>query len=582
MPKRGSRHVDSHSDPEPGSSSPPPSVVRSPVRTGKKRRRLANSLKKLKEEMTLICLSVERFQRNVTSEINELKNAILQTRPFPTSTQGENLRNLKLQCKTKLPQRVYTGSNLGGDQGTGIDIILIDADTNQIITTGIESSIKVQAVALEGDFSQEEHENWPREEFDRYIVKERKQRRPLLIGDLQVTLKEGAGNLNNLIVTDNSSWNRSRMFRIGVQVASGYCEGTRIREAFTEPFVVLEQRGESNKKNDQPESNDYVWRLKGIGKGGPFHKKLEENEITNVEEFLRAYARDQHALRNILGSGMTTGKWNSLIDHAKTCPPNGKLFVYYPGAERNYGLIFDNFACLAGLIVNGVPQWIKFVSDSEKQGVGEQVKMAHRNWKDVTEYDGPREFDPLIERGIFPHAAAKAVIPGNHRGILPGHSLSLPDFPIQISIGHVKSSMCLNSGLAGQQEVNASSSLVAEQGSTSQQISVQAGEASMPRQQYTSSSYHFSISSPPSPMLFNADELHTISSWDSFDWNMYFSDLANTNNNLQRVGSFASVSDPSYSSSSKDKAVIRWFKVKAVLKWGFIHKKRSKATLREL
>lgn len=151
---------------------------------------------------------------------------------------------MKLQCKTKLAQRTYTESKLVGDQGTGIHIVLIDADTNQIITTGIESFIKVYVVVLEGDFNREDHENWSREEFDNYIVKERQQKRPLLIGDLQVTLKEGVGSLNNLTFTDNSSWVRSKMFRIGVQVASGYYEGTRIREALTEPFSVLEHRGE--------------------------------------------------------------------------------------------------------------------------------------------------------------------------------------------------------------------------------------------------------------------------------------------------------------------------------------------------
>lgn len=76
------------------------------------------------------------------------------------------------------------------------------------------------------------------------MVKEREGKRPLLTGDLQVTLKEGVGTLGELTFTDNSSWIRSRKFRLGLKVASGYCEGMRIREAKTDAFTVKDHRGE--------------------------------------------------------------------------------------------------------------------------------------------------------------------------------------------------------------------------------------------------------------------------------------------------------------------------------------------------
>jgi len=64
-----------------------------------------------------------------------------------------------------------------------------------------------------------------------------------LTGDLQVTLKEGVGTLGDFTFTDNSSWIRSRKFRLGLKLASGY-EGMRIREAKTEAFHVKDHRGE--------------------------------------------------------------------------------------------------------------------------------------------------------------------------------------------------------------------------------------------------------------------------------------------------------------------------------------------------
>lgn len=61
-----------------------------------------------------------------------------------------------------------------------------------------------------------------------------------------MTLKEGVGTLGELSFTDNSSWIRSRKFRLGVKVAPGYCKGIRVREAKTEAFAVKDHRGECN------------------------------------------------------------------------------------------------------------------------------------------------------------------------------------------------------------------------------------------------------------------------------------------------------------------------------------------------
>ena len=131
-----------------------------------------------------------------------------------------------------------------GEQGAAVHIVLIDATTGQLVTAGPESSAKLDIVVLEGDFNNEDDDNWTEEEFESHVVKEREGKRPLLTGDLQVMLKEGVGTLGELTFTDNSSWIRSRQFRLGLKVASGCCEGIRIREAKTEAFTVKDHRGE--------------------------------------------------------------------------------------------------------------------------------------------------------------------------------------------------------------------------------------------------------------------------------------------------------------------------------------------------
>jgi hypothetical protein len=75
-------------------------------------------------------------------------------------------------------------------------------------------------------------------------INERDGKRPLLTGELFVTLKEGEGCLGDFQFTDNSSWIRSRRFRLGVKAVAGCCEGIRIQEAKTDPFIVKDHRGE--------------------------------------------------------------------------------------------------------------------------------------------------------------------------------------------------------------------------------------------------------------------------------------------------------------------------------------------------
>jgi hypothetical protein len=131
-----------------------------------------------------------------------------------------------------------------GEQGSGIHVALLDADTGQIVSRGPEASMKLDIVVLEGDFAADDEENWTREEFENALVRERDGKRPLLAGELSVMLKDGVATLSELTFTDNSSWIRSRKFRIGVKVSDSVFEGLQIREAVTEAFTVKDHRGE--------------------------------------------------------------------------------------------------------------------------------------------------------------------------------------------------------------------------------------------------------------------------------------------------------------------------------------------------
>ena len=120
----------------------------------------------------------------------------------------------------------------------------MDPNTGNVVQSGPESVAKLNVVVLEGDFNEEADDDWTKEHFESHEVKEREGKRPLLTGDLQVILKEGVGTLGDLTFTDNSSWIRSRKFRLGVKVAAGSCAGIHVREGKTEAFAVKDHRGE--------------------------------------------------------------------------------------------------------------------------------------------------------------------------------------------------------------------------------------------------------------------------------------------------------------------------------------------------
>ncbi|GAB2245991.1 hypothetical protein Droror1_Dr00001484 [Drosera rotundifolia] len=345
------------------------------------------------DSLQKLCSSLEPILRRVVSEeveraLAKLGPARIAGRSSPKMIEGSDGRNLQLHFKSRLSLPIFTGGKVEGEQGAAIHIVLVDANTGHVVTDGPESSVKLDVLVLEGDFNNEDKDGWTSEEFESHVVKEREGKRPLLTGDLHVTLKEGVGTLGELTFTDNSSWIRSRKFRLGLKVASGYCEGIRIRELRTEAFTVKDHRGELYKKHYPPALTDEVWRLEKIGKDGSFHKKLNSSKIFTVEDFLRFAVRDSQELRSILGSGMSNRMWDALMEHAKTCVLSGMLYVYYPDYTRNVGAVFNNICELSGLISGEQYLSADSLSDSQKVLVDNLVKKAYENWHQVVEYDG--------------------------------------------------------------------------------------------------------------------------------------------------------------------------------------------------
>ncbi|KAK0571288.1 hypothetical protein LWI29_013665 [Acer saccharum] len=369
--------------------------------------------------------SLEPLLRRIVSEeveraLTKFSNDKLPTSTPPPRIQGPGEKNLQLHFKTRMPPHLFTGGKVEGDQGAAIHVVLVDVNSGSIIQTGLESAAKLSVAVLEGDFNEEDDDDWTQEHFESHEVKAREGKRPLLTGDLHVILKEGLGTLGDLAFTDNSSWIRSRKFRLGVKVFPGYCEGIRIREAKTEAFAVKDHRGELYKKHYPPALHDEVWRLDRIAKDGALHKKLIKADISTVEDFLRLLVKDPQKLRNILGSGMSNRMWENTMEHAKTCVLGGKLYVYYTDETHNTGVVFNHIYELRGLIADGQFVSLELLNHNQKISVDSLVKMAYENWHQVVEYDG-KVLNSLTSSKNANRASAVSIVDNNYD---PNHCIS--------------------------------------------------------------------------------------------------------------------------------------------------------------
>ncbi|XWS58117.1 hypothetical protein CRYUN_Cryun08bG0007200 [Craigia yunnanensis] len=374
--------------------------------------------------MNRIVLNLEPMLRSWVRE--EVERATLSSfhpssRSSLNQIEASRGRSLQLHFVNKLPSTIFTGSKVEAEDGNPIRIILVDATSQTIVSTRSLSSIKVEIVVLNGDFGADGREDWTEDEFNASVLREREGKRPLVTGDLNVTLVDGAVTVDNVIFTDNSSWIRSRKFRLGARIVQWIsCEVT-IREARSEAFVVKDHRGELYKKHYPPFLRDEVWRLERIAKDGAFHKRLASKNILTVKDFLRLHVTDPSALRNILGGGISNRVWDTIIDHALSCVLDDDEWYAYYGASQRVGLLLNSIYLVVAATFYGLNyQPVENLTFSQKHLVEDAKRQAYKNVGDLVLTDRPAIMGPSMpSRNLLPE-------PLN----IPNLRLQQPDFSI--------------------------------------------------------------------------------------------------------------------------------------------------------
>lgn len=197
---------------------------------------------------------------------------------FPLTPQ----RAWKLAFRSPVKLSILTGRKIVDGNGNPLEVILVGEDTGGLLS----QFLRIELVPLLGDFPGENRNGWDAEEFQESIVRPRQANRPLLVGHVSLTMRQGTVTVDDLQFTDNSSWVRGGTFCIGARVVPGTYDGaSRIQEALTNPILVRDQQ--ANRKHYPPVLGDHVWRLDKIRKDGVLHRKLMECGIRTVQDFLR-------------------------------------------------------------------------------------------------------------------------------------------------------------------------------------------------------------------------------------------------------------------------------------------------------
>ena len=153
-------------------------------------------------------------------------------------------KRYRLQFQGNLPQTLFTGNRVEAENRQPLRLVLTDAATSQTVSSGPLSSAKVELLVLDGDFNADERLEHTEREFGESVVFEREGKRPLLSGEVVVVLDRGTASVRDISFTDNSSWIRSRRFRLGARMSRASSIEERVQEAVSNPFLVKDHRGE--------------------------------------------------------------------------------------------------------------------------------------------------------------------------------------------------------------------------------------------------------------------------------------------------------------------------------------------------
>ncbi|KAJ7970355.1 Calmodulin-binding-like protein [Quillaja saponaria] len=382
--------------------------------------------------------ALEPLLRRVVAEevecvMRSFSRSMMNRSPSLRIQASEQSSTLQLIFRKKLSIPVFTASKILDIDNNPLQVLLVDKTGDQVmIPTTLPHSLKLEIVVLDGDFPSGDTVTWTSKEFNNKIVKERTGKRPLLTGELNLTLRDGIAPIGDLEFTDNSSWIRSRKFRVGVRVVPGSYQGVRICEGITDALVVKDHRGELYKKHHPPKLQDEVWRLEKIGKDGAFHRKLANECIHTVQDFLKLSIVDPLKLKKILGIGMSEKIWEVTLKHARTCEMDNKFYMF---RGHQFTLVLNPICQVVKAEINGQAYSSMDLTNINRSYIGRLVTEAYARWNSLEVTDGLVNEPALLTQGEmveqYPNNNQASIVAYDQNGYLGDHR------PVEINYGQI-------------------------------------------------------------------------------------------------------------------------------------------------
>ncbi|XP_073159050.1 calmodulin-binding protein 60 C-like isoform X2 [Henckelia pumila] len=292
-------------------------------------------------------------------------------------------RTLQLKFLNEVSLPVLTGKEIEGKGGTAMRLGIVDNETQQRVTSGPEASAKVEVLLLQADDDDDEH-NLSSEDFNNKIITESDKEKPHVAKGMHVRLKEGEAILSDVKLGHGSSWKKRCSCRLGARLVDN-SNGSRVKEGWTESFMVEDRRGKLYGKHYPPSLLDEVWRLENIGRDGGPCKDLYKKKIFTVQDFRFLLSIDPQRLRKIFKGSKV---WKAIVDHALTCViDDKKIYLYSSPSKFNFVVAFDAVGQLMGIICNSHFVHLGNLSEVEQASARELLLLAFANREDITSVD---------------------------------------------------------------------------------------------------------------------------------------------------------------------------------------------------
>ncbi|KAG7023998.1 Calmodulin-binding protein 60 G, partial [Cucurbita argyrosperma subsp. argyrosperma] len=168
------------------------------------------------------------------------------------------IEKFKLVFCNQPPSTIFTNNEIKAENGEALVVAICDATTNAIIRTGRLASALVGLVVVNGDYDET---NSSLSELSRNILSPRDGKRPLLVGNgIKLNLENGVAFIKCVSITDNSSWMKSKKFRLVAKFIDEKVLAMfpTVGFAVSQSFRVMDHRGEVNKKHHPPSREDEV------------------------------------------------------------------------------------------------------------------------------------------------------------------------------------------------------------------------------------------------------------------------------------------------------------------------------------